>query len=391
MLITNFFSLTTAFAQDLREDFDSHLWEFLESIISLLERSHEKTEILETGFFTLAKIFWLQRRRLVRELREVFRRFKRLFACKRLYMRRFIAEALAFLLRKSSAIDKIVVFLAETVYEEASSSLVDSIARLYFNALKIAKGQFHSAAPQATTVNIEENAVRKIAVQIVEGSLIHCSNYTSKGHSAPLLSVLLDQFRMVASSSGAAQVTALARFLTAWISQKNGRSFHSPSSLFQCLTDYIKFHGETDSQTLIISSVRALVDCAQSCDFDHMLNFFGDISDVPLFDLWIMPTVGTLMSRVIAARESAELERKVFEFYANICSKRMPLQVTLKVQRHSFFDATNHLEVRSRLIEILKAPEEFGTDIVACCLMAYPWFWRESENPGGWCAVKRIW
>ncbi|VDK35884.1 unnamed protein product [Gongylonema pulchrum] len=202
--------LTTAFAQDLREDFDSHLWEFLESIISLLERSHEKTEILETGFFTLAKIFWLQRRRLVRELREVFRRFKRLFACKRLYMRRFIAEALAFLLRKSSAIDKIVVFLAETVYEEASSSLVDSIARLYFNALKIAKGQFHSAAPQAkkvlfapmkndsiflsilrATVNIEENAVRKVAIQIVEESLIHCSNYTSKGHSAPLLSVLL--------------------------------------------------------------------------------------------------------------------------------------------------------------------------------------------------------
>ncbi|VDN39274.1 unnamed protein product [Gongylonema pulchrum] len=121
-----------------------------------------------------------------------------------------------------------------------------------------------------------------------------------------------------------------------------------------------------------------------------MLNFFGDISDVPLFDLWIMPMVGTLTSRVIAARESAELERKVFEFYANICSKRMPLQVTLKVQRHSFFDATNHLEVRSRLIGILKAPEEFDTDIVACCLTAYPWFWRESENPGEIEAVYTI-
>lgn len=51
------------------------------------------------------------------------RRFKRLFLCKRVYMRRFIAEALAFLFRKSSVIDKLTIFLAETAYKVKSFHL----------------------------------------------------------------------------------------------------------------------------------------------------------------------------------------------------------------------------------------------------------------------------
>lgn len=51
--------------------------------------------------------------------------------------------------------------------------------------------------------------------------------------------------------------------------------------------------------------------------------------------------------------------------------------------RNCFFDISNHLEVRSRLIDILKSADKFDAEIVGCCLMTYPWLWSQSENPKG--------
>lgn len=407
--------LTTAFVQDIREDFRSYIWDFIEATISILERSHEDKEILETVFFTLAKIFWLQRRHLVCELYEVFRRFKRIFCCKRSYLRRFTAEALAFLLRKSSAVGNLVVFLAETAYNEINNSLlIDGISRLYFNALKITRGQFHSASPQLlseilqASLEIEENGVRNIAIQILVDTIRQCSSYTSKECSELLVDVILRQYKSAVASFDTVKSSALANFLNAWISQKMGRSLHKPSSLFQVIIDGMKsragkveretvelltsaimrYHGESELHALITAAIRLLMSDEQSCDFDVILDFLYNISDIPLFDIWIMPIVGAFMSRLVV-QENAQVINRIFRFYADICNKRRPIWKH-KGRRNCFFDTSNHLEVRSRLINILKSSNNFDTEIVGCCLMAYPWLWTQSENPKEIAAVFRI-
>uniref|UniRef100_A0A1I8EDV8 DRIM domain-containing protein n=1 Tax=Wuchereria bancrofti TaxID=6293 RepID=A0A1I8EDV8_WUCBA len=425
--------LTIAFVQDIREDFRSYIWDFIEAIISILERSHEDKEILETVFFTLAKIFWLQRRHLVCELHEVFslshifvyiqdlfiipvsRRFKRIFCCKRSYLRRFTAEALAFLLRKSSAVGNLAVFLAETACNEIDNSLlIDGISRLYFNALKITRGQFHSASPQLlseilqASLEIEENDVRNIAIQILVDTIRQCSSYTSKECSELLVDVILRQYKSTLASFDTVKSSALANLLNAWISQKRGRSLHKPSSLFQVIIDGVKsragkveretvelltiaimrYHGESELHVLITAAVRLLMNNEQSCGFDVILDFLYNISDIPLFDIWIMPIVGAFMSRLVV-QEDAQIINGIFRFYADICNKRRPIWKH-KEKRNCFFDTSNHLEVRNRLIDILKSSDNFDAEIVGCCLMTYPWLWSQSENPKEIAAVFRI-
>ncbi|MCP9260111.1 hypothetical protein DINM_003265 [Dirofilaria immitis] len=320
--------LTIAFVLDVREDFKNYIWGFIEAIINILERSHENKEILETSFFTLAKIFWLQRRYLVHELCEVFRHFKRIFCCKRPYLRRFTAEALAFLLRKSSAIGKLTIFLAEIAYnvkEIDNSLLIDGISRLYFNALKITKGQFHSMAPQLlseilrASFEIKENDVQNVAIQILVSTMCHCSIYTSKEYSALLVDVILEEYKSATVSFNIMKSSALAKLLNAWVSQKMGKSLHKPSSLFQVIIDGAKaelekYHGDSELHTLITTAVRMLTNDNQ-------------------------------------------------KFYANICSIRRPIWKS-KGERNCFFDISHHLEVRNKLIDILKAADKFDTEIL---------------------------
>uniref|UniRef100_A0A1I7W3C8 DRIM domain-containing protein n=1 Tax=Loa loa TaxID=7209 RepID=A0A1I7W3C8_LOALO len=430
--------LTTAFVQDIREDFRNYIWEFIEAIIGILERSHEDREILETAFFTLAKIFWLQRQHLVCELHEVFRRFKRILCCKRSYLRRFTAEAVAFLLRKSSAVGKLTVFLAETAYnvkilfvdnckeETNNSSLIDGISRLYFNALKITKGHFHSTAPQASSLyrldlfpsllseilqasfEIEGNDVRNVAIQVLVGTICQCSIYTSKEYSELLVDVILKQYKTAMISLDTVKSSALAKLLNAWISQKMGRSLHNPSSLFQVIIDGVKnragemeretigllstaimrYHGDSELHSLITTAIRVLMDDDQRCGFDVILDFLYNISDIPLFDIWIMPIVGAFMSRLVVQKD-AQIISKILKFYADMCNKRRPIWKH-KGRRICFFDISNHLEVRNRLIDILKSADKFDAEIVGCCLMTYPWLWNQSENPKEIAVVFKI-
>uniref|UniRef100_A0A915PHK9 U3 small nucleolar RNA-associated protein 20 N-terminal domain-containing protein n=1 Tax=Setaria digitata TaxID=48799 RepID=A0A915PHK9_9BILA len=393
--------LTTAFVQDVKEDLRNYLWEFIEAIIGILERSHEDKEILETIFFTIAKIFWLQRRYLVHELCEVFRRFKRVFCCKRAYSRRFIAEALAFLLRKSNA-------------EINNLLLVDGISRLYFNALKITKGQFHNTAPQLlseilqASFSIEENNVRNVAIKILVDTMRYCSTYTSKEYSGLLLDVILNQYKLAVASSSVTNTSALAELLTTWISQKMGRSLHKPSSLFQVIIDRMncksekveketiellctaiaRYQGDSQLHSLITAAVRTLMSDLERCDLDLILDFLHKISDIPLFDLCIMPIVGTFMSQLIV-REDVDIINRIFEFYADLCSKRRPMW-KYKEGRICFFDVSWHLKIRSQLTNILASADKFDGKTVGCCLMVYPWLWSKSENLQEIAAVFKI-
>ncbi|KAM3721020.1 Small subunit processome component [Dirofilaria immitis] len=229
---------------------------------------------------------------------------------------------------------------------------------------------------------IKENDVQNVAIQILVSTMCHCSIYTSKEYSALLVDVILEEYKSATVSFNIMKSAALAKLLNAWVSQKMGKSLHKPSSLFQVIIDGAKsragevdtetlellriaikrYHGDSELHTLITTAVRMLTNDNQKYGFDVILDFFCEISDIPLFDIWIMPIVGTFMSRLVI-QEDAQIIRKIFRFYANICSIRRPIWKS-KGERNCFFDISHHLEVRNKLIDILKAADKFDTEIL---------------------------
>uniref|UniRef100_A0A0N5ASA5 Uncharacterized protein n=1 Tax=Syphacia muris TaxID=451379 RepID=A0A0N5ASA5_9BILA len=156
--LSTILDVTIAFVRDLREDFKPYLWDVLEAVTNIIESHAQDAEILEVSFRALAIFFKLHWRTIVKELRRTFIRFQNLFSSSYGYIRRFISEAFAFLLRKSSIIGKVVLFMNETAEKVAclfhiltlseNIKLADGISELYFNALKGVMHQFHSSAPE---------------------------------------------------------------------------------------------------------------------------------------------------------------------------------------------------------------------------------------------------
>uniref|UniRef100_A0A915BRI6 DRIM domain-containing protein n=1 Tax=Parascaris univalens TaxID=6257 RepID=A0A915BRI6_PARUN len=401
--------LTIALARDLREDLSVYLWQLFEAIITLLEKANQQTELLESGFRALAVLFKLEWRRIVRELRRTFVRFIRLFASKRGYLRRFAAEAFAFLLRKSHSIGKLTAFLAETAEKESNVALTDGISQLYFNAVKGVMGQFHSTASQVTleivdsSLNIESEATRDVAIRILEGMMSRCASYARREHTSPIVDVLLKKFVWSSQSAGCQRyVVALSKLLLVWVSVKKGNSLPNVSALMDAIKENIAVDGwivekellkllskailtyccEPSIHSTIVSTVEMISDKAESSEIDSVLDFFADLSEASLFDIWLMPSVGRFTTKMIS-QQSGDSSTKIFKFYAVLCSKRRPFCLE-KAERIPFFDVSQHLEVRLKVMECICNGLEASDDhllLVTYAVCTYPWLWRQAEKP----------
>ncbi|VDM37787.1 unnamed protein product [Toxocara canis] len=386
--------LTIAFARDLREDLSIYLWELFEAIITLLEKANQQAELLETGFRALAVLFKLQWRKIVRELRRTFLRFERLFSSKRGYLRRFAAEAFAFLLRKSNSIGKLTAFLAETAEKEGSSSLTDGISQLYFNTVKGVMRQFHSSASQIMTemidasLSIEKHTVREMAVRILEGMMSRCASYAKKEYTLPIVDVVLKKF--VSSSQSLerqSDAVALSKLLLVWVTTKKGASLPNASDLMNALKEAVAVDGWIPQKDLLKLVSTAIL----TSHMNAVLAFFDDLCEASMFDVWLMPAVGKFSSKMLY-NQNDESMVEIFKFYARLCAKRKPLSVG-KVERISFFDISQHVRVRSAVVDCIQSnpkPNVKDMVLVGCAVCAYPWLWRQAEKPQHVDALVRI-
>lgn len=60
-----------------------------------------------------------------------------------------------------------------------------------------------------------------------------------------------------------------------------------------------------------------------SSEIDNVLDFFADLSEASVFDIWLMPSVGKFATKVLS-EQSGDSSTKIFKFYAYLCSKRRP-------------------------------------------------------------------
>ncbi|MFH4982343.1 hypothetical protein AB6A40_009052, partial [Gnathostoma spinigerum] len=409
--IQTMLDLCIAFIRDLREDSYDYLWPFFNAIIGILERAHEQSDLLQSGFHALAILFKLQWRRIVKELRRTFVYFVPLFGSARDYIRRFAAEAFAFLLRKSHNIPKLTTFLMETAEKTNDRNLMDGVALLLFNSVKGVSHQFHSSASQILTdilssaLKLQSERTRQVATQILEKFMESCVMFTSQEFSSPIFDVILNMFAAVSSSStsSAKDVALLSCMLRIWITSRRGVTLSSPSQLTEVLCSVVSknswtphddvlclisetvsmYHEQSCTQSLLKAAINKIIDRSQSCDFLAVIDFVNNLSDVPLFDLWFMPTIGRYFEKIIESGDENHIA-KIFNFYATLCVKRRPLESIKQHERNLFFDVSCHRMFRELLVSVIQKSDVSENEVdrnLICAITIYPWLWREAEEP----------
>lgn len=73
--------------------------------------------------------------------------------------------------------------------------------------------------------------------------------------------------------------------------------------------------------TIFVFGLLCILNDTSRCGFDAKLDFLNNISNIPFFDIYIMPIVGSFMSRIVG-QDDAQTVRRILKFYAGMCNKR---------------------------------------------------------------------
>ncbi|KAI6238019.1 Small subunit processome component 20-like protein [Aphelenchoides fujianensis] len=360
------------FASDLREDFLDHLWDFFDVIIRLIETNKQEIELLDVCFRALAVFFKLQWRNLVKNLRKTLTRLTPLFSSNSHYIRRFIAESSSFLLRRAGNMEKIAVFLVERSLELDEPNNTDGTIQLFFNTIKGIQGQFQTGAPQmlneilGAIFSIDEPAARAHGLEILEGVM-----RGTRLESAARESV------------GLKNVDDLCRLLLVWLEEREGRKFADHPRLLDVCTAAIESTKYAPSREFLrlcaraitavversnsMGAVRGLVEktvakFGNAVDLPLILDFYAELVDLNIFDIWCMETIGKLVEKVVGTGRrliDEELLRPILRFYFKHTIDRHPLVSALQEARNPTIDVSYHKHFRAVLQRIVRNSEEF--------------------------------
>uniref|UniRef100_A0A1I7YZH6 DRIM domain-containing protein n=1 Tax=Steinernema glaseri TaxID=37863 RepID=A0A1I7YZH6_9BILA len=391
--------LSLALARDLRDDFYQHLWEFFDAIIIIFERNSQSVDILQTGFrvlTTLFKIFW---RKIVTELRRTFLRFIPLFSCKTEYIRRFSAESFAFFLRKSNSISKLITFMVSKAAEDDGGELQSGISFLIFNAMKGVSKQFVSRARELfddildTLLHLEEEAMRQVGMEILLGAMNLSVMYTTREHSSPLTSVLLNRLVRY-SCNNDSSANKVASLINVWISERRGQVFNQSGELYQCLekiaeslddkfsveSSYLDlvakciatYHSDSTKIATLPAIINSFVDQAsRNLPVIEILRFFELLSGVDVFDVWVLPSMCQYTETCIEEEENVD---SLLHFYARFVSTQRPLSVAKsEASKNALFTIPLLPNLRTIITRTICKSDMSNLRRLSHCAIVWPW------------------
>lgn len=154
--------LLAQFCHDLGPDFTKYYERTVTSLIKLLDDAikFESPDVFEWGFNCLAYIFKYLSRVLTDDLIPTFDMLLPLLSNPKEYLSRFSAEALSFLIRKSSAKKLLTLtshFFDKLDADDESSNLYDGLLILFTEAIISTPGSLHSKSNSIINVLIEQS------------------------------------------------------------------------------------------------------------------------------------------------------------------------------------------------------------------------------------------
>lgn len=219
--------LLEAFAHDLGARFEKH-FETAVRTVATLASTHANVEVIEWSFTCLAWLFKYLSRLLVPDLRPVFDLMVPLLgrARQKLFVMRFAAESLSFLVRKAGAayhrdrepLQKIIKHVSESLKESANNDFLQGLMTLFADSIKGLQRGLHSSAVAILQeillrtfddeyAHLDSPPLEPVLVGVVT-SVIH---HSDAEHFEPLLDIILETVK--SNSSDARFLGLSARLL----------------------------------------------------------------------------------------------------------------------------------------------------------------------------------
>ncbi|CAB3405040.1 unnamed protein product [Caenorhabditis bovis] len=444
--IPAFCGILAAFARDLRDKFAPHLWKSLELLFNILDIGARHAENVEAAYVCLSIIVKTQSNLLCRQLKKAFRHFIALFASSRDFARRFAAESFAFLLRKSTDLRAITIFIMKEAFKNPHHYLSDGCALLFYNTFVGIAGSFHSNSSQIlrdivhSSITCDDSAKNpeflefctKIIVQVVGYTIDYAKNskYDNRHFYQHVLTKLL------ADAKNVNETTAFMRILLPCIVEKNeelmnevnrkkmrkekankknkglNKMKNAEKLVFECggelrvaleaivnLDDFelnsniVTFISEAlltifnDDKNRLFSKDFTLNIVKKTKNHDLAIELLLKTCQLESFDLYLMPALGQIAADIIKDYPKvSKATEKITRFYSYLCCQRRSIQETIErgATRANFFDLTHHYAYRDWIIRNFQEYQSID-DVpqLIDMLVSWPWLFSSTENVKG--------
>ncbi|CAD5211202.1 unnamed protein product [Bursaphelenchus okinawaensis] len=388
------------FARDLREEFGKYFWKFFDVMIYLVECRIQNIEVVQSCFRALTVFFKLQWRDLVKNLRKSFLRLFPLFSSRQDFVRRFIAEAASFLLRKSTSIPKVLKYLVEKAYEQEDENIADGLTQLLFNCIKGTKGFFHSQTATLlnsfldTIYSLDEN-VKPLGVEVMEGVMVECVHHADVKNFKVISDIILTRFANDAVKAPE-NVGYDLKFLRVSVIESGGYIFTEYEKALKVLTqglndstileiyfdvsaDIIRtYYNKFSSKDVILRYFERAVEVIKLKEVRWLFDFYKKLVDLSIFDLWAMESVGQLGNDLL--KTNPEAFSLFLNFYADVILQRFPIVFDGSYSLNKFFDSTGHQAFRKLLVKKMISSSDDDDFIYSKCLIVAPYFVKGEET-----------
>ncbi|XP_023930047.1 small subunit processome component 20 homolog [Lingula anatina] len=290
--------LVVNLARDLQADFTPHFQAFFDIIVALLNAFPQNTELLEQAFTTLAYLFKILWRYLVKDIENVFRFFSPLLGQQhKEYINNFAAESFAFLMRKVKDHGALFNFMFKSLEENPDQ--VAGVGRLLFEMSKGVRKQFHSCTekvfpivlsklgPQdGDAVNLDWDMVEQALISMMQAM----TTYTSKEESQVILNILesvifdmhkrwTERRQKKKKAEAANHLHRLLKLQLVWVQYKDGVLLSKPENIAkQLCTILIGEELPVDcAKTLLQVTSSLLLDSRCTLGVDHISKLIATV------------------------------------------------------------------------------------------------------------------
>ncbi|KAI9249280.1 armadillo-type protein [Sporodiniella umbellata] len=197
--------LVTKLAKDLESDFYPYYPRLLSSVLPLVY--HRDIKLLESVFNCIAYLFKFLSRQILPELDKTFSLLSKLLGEDtqgKPYVRKFTAEAFAFLLRKmrGAELTKITEYMLGSLAQAPSNEYEEGLAMLFFEAIKQIDHRIHSrgeaiykellAQTYRINVNPDELSTNPIHKLLTKTTLL-IQHHTLRQHFTPIIHIVIKE------------------------------------------------------------------------------------------------------------------------------------------------------------------------------------------------------
>uniref|UniRef100_A0A2C9JTH6 Uncharacterized protein n=1 Tax=Biomphalaria glabrata TaxID=6526 RepID=A0A2C9JTH6_BIOGL len=369
LALITLFDLVVQLAKDLQEDFVPYFYSFFEILVNLLTSHTQDVEVLEHIFQTLAYLFRVLWRFLIKDFKEVFSHFSKLLVLKQKdYIKVFAAESCAYLLRKVKKLNELLNFLFCSLKE--NPQLAEGIGLLLFEMVKGVKHNFHTISEKIIPLILSQlgpwnniNKQNKISRELIEKSVTiffkECAEHTTREHSKDVWKILLetvievhnacmetclpDDFKV--SSSLSKHLCRLLRLVSVWLEHKCGSIINDPEYVAKTISIILQSsYSKVLGKDVLATVVNLLLSCKERLSVEAISRivslvfktpfFFGDVQqcirsllDVPFFEKDILSgCLYKVSSEMVGVDEVKKSE--LLTFLAEIVIHKTQLVVT---------------------------------------------------------------